>query len=315
MPERLTPPPDRSESENWNSWKIETGPEHRYDDDYLQLPDATADERLEPASPEPQLEADDAAAAQELDLEAARREVITAYERHEGTDVSERLTPSQAQSVERTRWAEHPLNPASAAYVRSENLDGRVVAAERVGGLPAAVREINNEGGPGREINCGECARAVADTVEGRPHSADAIEEGHGLNAGEPLDAMEQWSGEEFREPEHPEALRALVEDARTWQEGEQAIVAVEWKSARERMEAQGIDVEAMVAEADPSSQDDLVQALDETAGHYVNIVRTERDVVLVDAQAGTYEPADQRITELIANSRATTWMKLGENR
>jgi hypothetical protein len=86
------------------------------------------------------------------------------------------------------------------------------------------VRRINvDENLPGRDINCGECARAACSTWYGKPTAAAAISVEDSL--GETPSRMEEWAG-------HPSLPATMAEVERRLEElgaGSSAIVGCKW--------------------------------------------------------------------------------------
>jgi hypothetical protein len=76
---------------------------------------------------------------------------------------------------------------------------------------------------PGRDINCGECARAVQRTWEGDPHIAAAMAE---QLPGEPIDRMADWASQWPQDTTMTQVGERLTELG----PGSSAIVGCDWK-------------------------------------------------------------------------------------
>jgi hypothetical protein len=86
------------------------------------------------------------------------------------------------------------------------------------------TRRINiNESLPGRDNNCGECARAACETWYGKPAAAAAISAANSL--GEPTSRMEEWAGQRSLPVTMVEIGRRLEELG----PGSSAIIGCKW--------------------------------------------------------------------------------------
>jgi hypothetical protein len=89
------------------------------------------------------------------------------------------------------------------------------------------ARAVNaDEGLPGRDSNCGECARAVHSTWHGRPATAAAMADPD--SGGESPARMAEWAG---REPE-PVTLAQVAVRLTELGPGSSAVVGCEWSPA-----------------------------------------------------------------------------------
>jgi Papain fold toxin 1, glutamine deamidase len=78
--------------------------------------------------------------------------------------------------------------------------------------------------GPGRDNNCGECARAFDNTWHGNPAAAAAMSNADA--AGEPVSRMTEWAGQAPTEASMPDVQQRLEELGL----GSSAVVGVDWK-------------------------------------------------------------------------------------
>jgi len=191
---------------------------------------------------------------------------------------------------ERRRWEDDPRNGERERYGHDEDREAVTAAAfEREGSQlgPETLKSIND--GPqrletklvdlsGRTTNCGECARAVASTLDGHPHAADTIDERVVDPEGESLSSMETWVGDRFSEPGEPAEVKAQLEAQLLARgEGSHVIIECDWKTLRERQaEWSG---ELAVDQGDP--------LLDARRGHFFNAMLRGGEVMYIDGQGG----------------------------
>ena len=193
---------------------------------------------------------------------------------------------------ERRRWQNDPRNAERQRYEHDQFADDQVrnaFAFEDNTFGPLTLKRINGDGltnlmneQNGRTTNCGECARAVASTLDGHPRAADAIDVGEAEPEGENLVPMETWTGREFSEPAVPaDAKVALEQHLRDEGHGAHVIICCEWKTRRQRR--------AEITGEDPTDMNDPV--LDERSGHYFNAVNRDGEIIYIDGQADKVSP------------------------
>ncbi|MCK9897502.1 toxin glutamine deamidase domain-containing protein [Frankia sp. AgB32] len=114
------------------------------------------------------------------------------------------------------------------------------------------IREINPERfTPGRDVNCGECARATELSWRGVP--AVSARNGDPIRFGEPAERMEEWSRKQL-DPMGLDDIEATLQEAGP---GASALVAVSWKRG---------------------------------GAHWFNAVNHEGEVLVLDGQRGSVE-------------------------
>jgi hypothetical protein len=87
------------------------------------------------------------------------------------------------------------------------------------------LRDVNeDEARPGRDNNCGECARAVHGTWHGRPAAAAALADPD--SSGEPAGRMAEWAG---RRPV-PASMAEIGSRLKELGPGSSAVVGCDWK-------------------------------------------------------------------------------------
>lgn len=173
---------------------------------------------------------------------AAYRAVVEAfYEREAGHGSPEQPTEHPAVA------ARYPADYVPAAH-EPPRVDG---PHEHPEGWARAVNA--DEGLPGRDSNCGECARAVQSTWHGRPAAAAAMADPD--CGGESPARMAEWAG---REPE-PVTLAQVAVRLAELGPGSSAVVGCEWSPAG-------------------------------SGGHWFNAVNDAGTVKAVDGQSGKVE-------------------------
>ncbi len=214
----------------------------------------------------------------------------------------------QGGGFERLRWAEHPANEIPERYSNDPETDRRVAALYSPENPLLACEAVNIavETDPmDRTQNCAECARSVADILDGFPHSADAFDPGE--HNGESLSNTEVWAQRSFNGPR--DVPEGLVELSRSVENGGHSIVAVEWKTLRERYTEQGNSA----AIEKLSQTDDGLAELDVPSGHAFNAAWVGDEVVLIDGQIGVSGPlVDGVLTKnVLANAKSIRWMQM----
>lgn len=142
------------------------------------------------------------------------------------------------------------------------------------------VGKINPEPDtPGRDVNCGECARATELSWRGVPAVSARIADP--MSSGEPDDRMHEWSGRHLE----PMSLSEIGNRPEEAGDGASALVAVSWPRG---------------------------------GGHWFNAVNYNGEVLSVDGQGGTVEswPPTRKVTRLdekmISESLAITFDRDG---
>jgi hypothetical protein len=149
----------------------------------------------------------------------------------------------------------------AADYVRAQHEPPRV---DRPHESPERwIRAVNaDQGLPGRDNNCGECARAVNATWHGRPAAAAALADRDA--SGESTGRMAEWAG---RQPE-PVTMAGVARRLAELGPGSSAVVGCDWSP-------------------------------DGTGGHWFNAVNDAGTVKAVDGQPGQAAPWPPSVSSL----------------
>lgn len=159
----------------------------------------------------------------------------------------------------------------------------------REGVSRATLAEINPvDGRDGRDANCGECSRAVANLLEGQPDHACLLAPATDGAEGERLNAMETWIGSEqldsnmrgrdsmpLSELRHDQVDQdvelgfvELEDDLRRAGPGSHAVVYVMWKPSAEADQAAAPDAKVVG-----------------TFGHWFNVRNDNHRILYIDSQ------------------------------
>lgn len=173
-------------------------------------------------------------------------------------------------------WSQSLDNPTPSRYRLDPTQQAKFEAAVAEKGLTPETAAMINEGWQydgGRQVNCGECARAVASTIEGEPRVAAAYDPPPGSL--EPVGYTEKWTGKDFSPTMTSDAPRGFD------------------------------NLEAEIRNAGPGSH--AIVIMKGKAGHAYNIWNRNGEVTYVDAQVPPHFFAPD--SPIARDRRSAQWM------